>query len=69
MTLAKNTPRLLGFMFVFVVVAGTFAGLTAESYGVTIVGPPENISVIMLEISDNPTLMQMSIVGFLIEAV
>jgi hypothetical protein len=69
MTLAKNTPRLLGFMFVFVVVAGTFGGLTAESYGVTIVGPPENISGIMIEISDNPTLMQMSIVGFLIEAV
>ncbi len=56
-------------MFVFVVIAGTFSGLTAESLDITIVGPLENISETMIKISDNPTMMQMSIVGFLLEAV
>jgi len=33
------------------------------------IGPPDDISQTMISFSDNPTMVQMSIVGFLIEAV
>ena len=65
----KNTPRLLGFMFVFVAVAGVLSGLPLNSFGIALIGPPDNISETMIKISDNPTMMQMGIVGYLIEAV
>ncbi|MCJ7658056.1 MAG: DUF4386 domain-containing protein [Anaerolineales bacterium] len=65
----KNTARLLGFMFVFVVVAATLSAPPVNSVAITILGPPDNISETMIKISDNPTTMQMSIVGYLIEAV
>jgi len=65
----KFTPRLLGAAFLIVIVLGVLSGQLIGSLGVTIVGPPDNISETMINISDNPTTMQMSIVGFLIEAV
>ena len=65
----KNTPRLLGFMFVFVAVASLLSGLPLSSFNVSLIGPPDNISETMIKISDNPTTMQMSIVGYLIEAI
>ncbi len=65
----KNTPRLLGFMFVFVVVAAALSAPPVNPVAITILGPPDNISETMIKISDNPTTMQMSIVGYLIEAV
>jgi hypothetical protein len=65
----KNTPRLLGAAFLFVAVAALLSELPLSSFGVKLIGPPDNISETMIKISDNPTLMQMSIVGYLIEAI
>jgi hypothetical protein len=65
----KNTARLLGFMFIFVVVAATLSAPPVNPVAITIVGTPDNISETMINISDNPTTMQMSIVGYLIEAI
>ena len=65
----KNTARLLGFMFVFVIVAATLSAPPVNPVAITILGPPANISETMINISDNPTTMQLSIVGYLIEAV
>jgi hypothetical protein len=65
----KFTPRLLGIMFVIVIVIGVLSGsmLTPLNYKMT--GPPDNISETMINFSDTPTMVQMSIIGFLIEAV
>jgi len=60
----KFTPRLLGFMFVFVAVASLLSGLMLMS-----LIESDNISNSMINISDNPTMMQMSIVGELITAI
>ena len=65
----KNTPRLLGIMFVFVVFAAALSAPPVNPVAITILGPPDNISETMIKVSDNPTTMQMSIVGYLIEAV
>jgi len=56
-------------MFVIVVVIAILSGLPLESFGYSITGSLDNISESMIRISDNPTMMQLSIVGFLIEAV
>ena len=69
MTSDKNTPRLLGAAFLFVVIAATLSAPPVNSVAITILGLPDNISETMIKISDNPTTMQMSIVGYLIEAV
>ena len=65
----KSTARLLGFMFVFVVIAGVLSSLPLGSFGYTLLGAPENISKTMLAIADNPTAMQLGIIGYLIESV
>ena len=65
----KNTARLLGFMFVFVVVAATLSAPPVNTVAITILGPPDNICETMINISESPTSMQMSIVGYLIEAI
>jgi hypothetical protein len=65
----KNTPRLLGAAFLFVAVAALLSELPLSSFGVKLIGPPDNISETMIKISDNPTSMQVSIVGYLIEAI
>jgi hypothetical protein len=64
----KNTPRLLGVMFIIVIILGVLSGtfLTPLNYSIT--SPPDNISETMINFSDNPTKVQMSIVGFLFEA-
>lgn len=65
----KNAPRLLGMMFVIVIVIGVLSGLPLSSLNFNMTGPPDNISETMINFSDNPTKVQMSIVGFLLEAV
>ncbi|MFC2045914.1 DUF4386 domain-containing protein [Chloroflexota bacterium] len=65
----KNTPRLLGAAFLFVAVASLLAGLSHQSLGIPVLGRPDNMSETMLKVSDNPTTMQLSIVGYLIEAI
>ena len=60
----KFTPRLLGFMFVFVAVASALSGFMFSS-----LIESDNISNSMINISDDPTKMQMSIVGELITAI
>lgn len=65
----KFTPRLLGAVFVIVAVASLLSGLLLGSLNYTHIGPPDNISETMTNISDNPTTMQMSIVGELITAI
>jgi hypothetical protein len=69
MSSGKNTPRLLGAAFLFVVVASALSGLLHTSLGVTLSGPPDDISETMIRISDSPIAMQTSIVGYLVEAV
>ena len=65
----KYAPRLAGLMFVIVIVVGVLSGfmLTPLNYAMT--GPPDNISETMINFSENPTMVQLSIVGYLIEAV
>ena len=65
----KNTPRLLGMMFVIVAVASLLSGFILMSLNYTPSGPPDNISETMINISDNPTTMMMSIVVELITAI
>jgi hypothetical protein len=65
----KNTPRLLGAAFLFVAVAALLSELPLSSFGIKLIGSPDDISETMIKISDNPTSMQMSIVGYLIEAI
>jgi len=62
-------PRLAGLMFVIVIVIGVLSGfmLTPLNYAMT--GPPDNISETMINFSDNPKMVQLSIGGYLIEAV
>ena len=65
----KFTPRLLGLMFVIVIVIGLLSGLPLSSLNYKMAGPPDNISQTMISFSGNPTMVQLSIAGFLIEAV
>ena len=65
----KFTPRLLGMMFVVVAALSLLSGLMLSSLGLAVVGPPDNISETMINISDNPTTTHVSIVVMLIEAV
>ncbi|TFH47039.1 MAG: DUF4386 domain-containing protein [ANME-2 cluster archaeon] len=65
----KNIPRLLGLMFLIVIVIGVLSGLLLDSLNYSMTGPPDDISKTMISFSDNATMVQMSIVGFLIEAV
>ena len=60
----KFTPRLLGLMFVIVAVASALSGLMFSS-----LIESDNISNSMINISDDPTKMMMSIVGELITAI
>jgi len=65
----KFTPRLLGMMFLIVIVIGLLSGLPLLQLNYSMTGPPDNISETMIDFSDNSIMVQMSIVGFLIEAV
>ena len=65
----KFTPRLLGMMFLIVIVIGILSGLPLLQLDYSMTGPPDNISETMIDFSDNSIMVQMSIVGFLIEAV
>lgn len=65
----KNTPRILGLMFVVVAVISLLSGLPLDQLNYSMTGPPDNISETLTSFSDNPTMVQMSIVGFSIEAV
>ncbi len=69
MNMDKFAPRLLGMMFLIVIVIGVLSGIPLESLNYSLVGPPDNISETMTSFSDNATMAQMSSVGFLIEAV
>jgi hypothetical protein len=69
MTTYKNAPRLLGLMFVIVAAISAASGLILTPLNYSLIGPPDNISVTMINFSDKPTMVQMSIAGFLIEAV
>ena len=67
--LGRSTPRLLGAMFLIVIVVGLASGsfLTPLNYGMT--GDPEDISETMESFADNPTSVGASITGYLFEAV
>jgi len=65
----KKTARLLGMMFLIVIIIGVLSGLMLSPLNYSITDPPDNISETMINFSDNSTMVQMSIVGFLIEAV
>ena len=65
----KFTPRLLGMMFLIVILIGVLSGEMLSPLNYSMTGPPDNISETMISFSDNSTMVQMSIVGFLIEAV
>jgi hypothetical protein len=65
----KYAPRLAGLMFVLVIVIGVLSGSLLIPLDYAMTGPPENISETMINFSDNPTMVRMSIIGYLIEAV
>ena len=65
----KYAPRLAGLMFIIVIVISVLSGSMLTPLNYTMIGPPDNISETMINFSDNPTKVQLSIVGFLIEAV
>jgi hypothetical protein len=65
----KYAPRVAGLMFIIVVVIAFLSGLPLTPLNYKMIGPPDNISETMINFSDNPTMVQLSIVGFLIEAV
>ncbi len=65
----KNTPRLLGLMFVIVIVISVLSGSMLTPLNYKMIGPPDNISETMINFSNNSTMVQLSIVGFLIEGV
>jgi len=69
MDLDKLTPRLLGAAFLIVIVLNLISGQLLGSLGYSQLEPTDNMSETMINISDNPTTMQMGIVGYLIEAV
>ena len=55
-------------MFILVIITNILSSMQLGSLNIAIVGPPDNISEIMMNISNDPTSMQMSIIGYLIEA-
>ena len=63
----KNAPKILGFAFVFVAIASLLSGLPLESFGIALIGVPENLSETMLKIAESPVTLQMSLTGYLIE--
>ena len=63
------TPRLLGLMFLVVIAFGLLSGLPLNQLNYSMTGPPANIFETMVAFSNNSTMVQMSIVGFLMEAV
>lgn len=65
----RSTTRLLGIMFILVVVASALSAVPLESFGISLGDSTEDISETMVKISDDPTAMQLSIVGFLLEGV
>jgi hypothetical protein len=65
----RFTPRLLGLMFLIVIVIGVLSGNLLTPLNFKMTGPPDNISETMISFSDNAKRVQMSIIGFLIEAV
>jgi hypothetical protein len=64
----KNAPRLLGFMFLFVLAGSALSEIPLGPFDISIVGPPENIAETMTMISASPKMMRLSIVGYLFEA-
>jgi hypothetical protein len=65
----KYAPRLAGLMFLIVIVIGVLSGFLLTPLNYTMTGPPDDISETMISFSDNPTMAQLSIMGYLIEAV
>ncbi len=65
----KYAPRLAGLMFIIVVVIAVLSGFPLMPLNYAMTGPPDNISETMIDFSNNSTMVQLSIVGFLIEAV
>jgi len=69
MTTYENVPRLLGMMFVIVAVLSLVSGLILTPLNYSLTGSPDDISETMINFSENPATVHMSIAGFLIEAV
>ncbi len=65
----KYAPRLAGLMFLIVIVIGVLSGFLLTPLDYSMTGPPENISETMTNFSDNPAKVQLSIIGYLLEAV
>lgn len=63
MNSGKNTPRLLGAAFLFVIVSGLSDLLLTQIVG------SGSISDILVNISDNLTLMRTSILGVLVSSI
>ena len=69
MNLDRLVPRLLGVAFLIVIVINVISGQLLGSLGYSQVEPTDNISETMINISDNPIMMHIGIIGYLIEAV
>ena len=68
MTAAKNTPKILGLMFIIVIILSVISGTFLNPLNYSMTGPPENITDTMVNFSEYPAKVQLSITGYLIEA-
>jgi hypothetical protein len=60
--------KALGFTFLFVIISGILSGLFLSPLNYSMTGPSKNISQTMTSFAGNSTSVQLSIVGYLIEA-
>jgi hypothetical protein len=64
-----SAPRLLGAMFVVVAVLSLLSGQLLSPLSYSLAGPSGDVSETMTAFAEHPTMVWMSITGFLIEAV
>ena len=65
----ESAPRLLGAMFVVVALLSLASGQLLSPLGYSLVGSNGDVSEILIAFAERPTLVRMSITGFLLEAV
>jgi hypothetical protein len=65
----RKTPKLLGLMFLVVIAIGILSGLPLMSLNYSLTGPPVDVFATMTSFSENPSMVQLSIIGFLLESV
>jgi hypothetical protein len=65
----EGAPRLLGAMFVVVALLSLLSGQLLSPLSYSFAGPSGDVSETLVAFSENPTMVRMSMTGFLVEAV